>query len=311
MKVLFVSSGKTGSVGPVVRNQGESLERAGTDIDYYLIEPGIGGYLRAISGIRRAARTKNYDLVHAHYVLSAFSATLARVRPLVVSLMGSDVFVPPVARFTIRLLAKWKWDAVIVKTPEMKELLNLKSAFIIPNGVDTDSFIPLDRASARHHLGLDLHKRLVVFIAGMNRPEKRIGLARKAMKALNDPGVAFLHVYDRPNSEISWFLNAADLLLLTSEREGSVNVVKEAMACNCPVVSTDAGDVCHIISDVDGCYVTAGNEGSIAEGIRKALAFNQKTSGRERIFALGLDAGSVAVTITGLYEKIAKSFRKR
>lgn len=311
MKVLFVSSGKAGSAGPVVRNQGESLIKAGVDIDYHLIEPGIAGYIRAIPGIRRTARAGNYDLVHAHYVLSAVSATLARVRPLVVSLMGSDVFVPPVARFMIRLMAKWRWDAVIVKTPEMKELLNLESAIIIPNGVDTDKFVPVDRVTARQHLGLNHYKRLVVFIAGKNRPEKRIGLARKATEALNDPGVEFMHVYDRPNSEIPWFLNAADLLLLTSCREGSVNVVKEALACNCPVVSTDAGDVRHVISGIDGCYLTGSNEEKIAEGIRKALAFNCRIAGRERIFALGLDAGSVAETITGLYEKVIKSFHQR
>jgi glycosyltransferase involved in cell wall biosynthesis len=311
MKVLFVSSGKSGGTGPVVMNQGESLKKAGIEIHYHLIEPGITGYIRAVGRIRRAAREGKYDIVHAHYVWSALSATLARVRPIVVSLMGSDVFVPPVARFIIRLFARWQWDAVIVKTREMKELLNLESAIIIPNGVDTDRFFPVDRVTARNHLGLSLYKRLVVFIAGINRSEKRIGLARKAVEALDDPNVEFMHVFDRPNSEIPWFLNAADLLLLTSEREGSVNVVKEAMACNCPVVSTDVGDVRQIISETDGCYLAGSDEERIAEGIRKALVFNRKTDGRKRIFALGLDAGSVAESITGLYEKTVQSFLTR
>jgi len=301
MKVLFVSSAKTGDVGHVVRNQGESLQKDGVEIDYLIIEPGVCGYLRAISRIKRAFREGGYDLVHAHYSLSAFSATLAGVKPLVVSLMGSDAFAPWVVRVIIRILSSLIWSATIIKTEEMKARLRLARALVLPNGVDLMRFAPVDKSKARAHLNLATESKVILFITMRDRPEKDLPLAMRAIKSLNENSVEFIHLYDKQNSEIAWYLNAADLLLLTSKREGGVNVIKEAMACNCPIVSTDVGDVRYVISDTQGCYVSGHDENSLADNIRKALAFRQRTNGRLRITELGLDSSTVAKKIIDIY----------
>ncbi|MBE0674537.1 MAG: glycosyltransferase, partial [Bacteroidales bacterium] len=210
MRILFVSSGKAGDVGHVVRNQGESLKRSGEVIEYLTIDPGIKGYLEAISRIRRAFRVGGYDLVHAHYSLSAISATLAGARPLVVSLMGSDAFTTWPVRLLIRLLSANFWDVTIVKTEEMKSRMRLREAHIVPNGVDLERFVPVEQEFARKVLNLPVEKKIIVFVSVKNRPEKNLPLAANAVRRLNDTRVELIHLHDRENSEIAMYLSAAD-----------------------------------------------------------------------------------------------------
>ena len=307
MKVLFVSSGKSGDVGHVVKNQGESLVRYGIEIEYLTIKSGLLEYLKAIPHINRRVRKGGYDLVHAHYSLSALAATIAGCSPLVVSLMGSDAFHNSILRLIIWLLSRRMWAATIVKTSEMKSRLKLNNALVIPNGVDTDRFVLIEKDTARKYLGLPPDKRIILFISVKNRPEKNFAMAKKAVESLHDASVEILHLYDTPNSEIPYYLNAADLLLLTSSREGSVNVIKEAMACNCPIVSTDVGDVSWVMSGTEGCYISEHDYESVAEKIKKALAFGRRTNGRERILEIGLDSASVAKKIIDIYRAASQN----
>lgn len=304
MKVLFVSSGRQGDTGYVVRNQGESLKRRGVDVIYFTAGPGIVRYLRAVPALRREFRKGRYSLVHAHYSLSAFAATLAGCRPLVVSLMGSDTHHSAIVSSVIRFLSRRRWAATIVKTAEMQTRMKMPGAAVIPNGVDTDRFRPVDRQTARRQLRLDPDKKLVLFVAGLNREEKRFHLADEAVRRLHDEEVVLLHLHDTPNEMVSLYLNAADLLLLTSAREGSVNVVKEAMACNCPVVSTDVGDVRWLLGSTEGCFITSSDPSEIADNIRRVLDAGKRTGGRSRIEELGLGAGSVADRIADLYRNV-------
>jgi glycosyltransferase involved in cell wall biosynthesis len=304
MRVLFISSGRSKNIGNVVKNQGESLKAAGIDIDYYLINPGFFGYLLSIPKIRVTFKKGGYDLAHAHYSLSGFIASFATCRPLVVSLMGSDAFMSGLLRIVTRFFYKYSWDSTVVKTLQMKELLNMPEAEIIPNGVDISRFKPIPKAAAREYLSLDFDKKQILFISDPNRPEKNIKLALSAVTALHNSDVTLKHIYCVPNEELPYYYNAADALLLTSKYEGSVNVVKEAMACNCPIVSTDVGDVKCVSGNTEGCYITSFEPTEIAEKIRKALEFKKKTNGRQRIIDLGLDSEIIASKIRALYEAV-------
>ncbi len=304
MKVLFVSSGRNKKTGPIVSAQGESLREAGIEVDYLLAGPGLSGYLSAVPKIRRAWKSGSYDLVHAHYSLSAFAASMAGRFPMVVSLMGSDAFMAIPMRLMIRILYRYRWNATVVKSLQMKNKLRLPEAEIIPNGVDTALFRPIARKDAREHIGYPATRRLVLFGSSADRPEKNAELARKAFAILKDPGADLHYLTGLPHEEVPWYLNAADVLLLTSKWEGSPNVVKEAMACNCPVVSTDTGDVKSITGETGGCYVTSDDPEDVAAKLRVALDLKERSSGRERTMSLGLDSRSVAEKIRLLYERV-------
>lgn len=310
MKVLFISSGKSGSVSYVVRNQGESLEAAGIRIDYFTIKPGLFGYLSAIPSIRRIYKNGGFDLTHAHYSLSGFAAALAGTKPLVVSLMGSDALSSCLLRWILFFFAKYLWDATVVKTEQMKDKLGLSESFIIPNGVNLERFKPMVKSEARKHINYPLKRRLILFIATSNRPEKNYKLALKAVSLLNDKNLDLCHVSNVSNKEIPYYLNAADLLLLTSKYEGSVNVVKEAMACNCPVVATNVGDVEIVLGDTQGCKITSFDPENIAEKIRMTLESDNRTNGFQRIKALGLDSQKIADKIIGIYKVLILKAKK-
>jgi teichuronic acid biosynthesis glycosyltransferase TuaC len=306
MKVLFVSSGKGGSVGEVVKNQGESLIGAGIEVDYLIIKSGLLGYISAIPEIRKTYKRGNYDLIHAHYSLSAYAASLAGNFPLVVSLMGSDIFLNGFLRLTARYFYQNRWKTTIVKTQQMKELLGMDNALIIPNGVDIERFKHIPKNDARHRINYFIGKKLIVFISNPDRPEKNFDLARRAVNIMNNGDVELMPVHNIPNEEIPFYLNAADVLLLTSKWEGSVNVVKEAMACNCPIVSTDVGDIRWVFGDTEGCYITSSEPKGVADNLNLALTFGRRTRGRKRIMDLGLDSESISNRIIHVYNEVSE-----
>jgi teichuronic acid biosynthesis glycosyltransferase TuaC len=305
MKVLFVGSGnKSGGVGIIVQNQGQSIINQSVEVDFFpIIGKGIFGYLKNVFLLRKYLKGKKYDVVHAHYSLSAFVATLAGCKPLIVSLMGSDTYLNSTFRIIIRFFALFFWNTIIVKSEKMKESLHLKNAKIIPNGVDTSRFKPIDQKIAREKLNYKGKDKLIVFIADPSRYEKNYTLALQAVELLNDSCAELLPVYNVPNNEISYYMNAADVLLLTSRWEGSVNVVKEAMACNLPVVSTDVGDVRQNTNGLEGYYLSDHIASELADNLKKALLLDKgQIKGRERLIALGLDSETVANEMIQLYK---------
>lgn len=305
MKVLFVSSGRAGGPGQVVVNQGESLKRAGIEIDYLTIEPGLKGYLKGISKIRGKYKQGNFDLVHAHYSLSGMIASFTCNKVLVVSLMGSDTLMPGIMRIATRFFSHFVWKTIIVKTAEMRAVLKIKKVVVIPNGVDLERFKPMSKDECRKYLGFDFSagNKLVISVSSPDRPEKNIMLAYDSVSAIRNPAVELKHLSGVPNEEMPYYMNAADVMLLTSSREGSVNVIKEAMACNIPVVSTDVGDVRWILGDTEGCYITSFDVSDISRKIEMALSFNRNTAGRERLINIGLDEKLIANRLIEVYRE--------
>lgn len=306
MKVLFVSSGNNkGGIGVLVKNQGNSLIEAGIDLTYFTIKGrGIKGYIMNIKTLRKHIRENNYDIVHAHYSLSAFVASFAGGKPLIASLMGSDTYSTFPFNYFIRFFYLISWESTIVKTNRMKEKLHINKSIVVPNGVDIERFKPMPRKVAREKVGFDNNSKYVVFVADPSRNEKNFCLAEKAFNLISDSNIKLFVVSGVSNDSISFYLNGADALILTSKWEGSVNVVKEAMACNCPIISTDVGDVKWVIGDTAGCYISSFKPEEIAEKVKEALIFGQRTNGRDRILKLGLDSKSIAKKIVGIYNSV-------
>jgi teichuronic acid biosynthesis glycosyltransferase TuaC len=143
--------------------------------------------------------------------------------------------------------------------------------------------------------------------------EKNYILAERAVKYIDDNRIKLITVSGIPNSELPFYYNAADVLILTSLWEGSPNVIKEAMACNCPIVSTDVGDVRSILGETEGTYLTSFDYRDVAEKLSAAIKFTEtsgRTKGRERIMEKGLDSGSVSEKLINIYISVIKSKEK-
>jgi len=314
LKILFVLSGNSresdgpGTGGPPpVKNpvhQADTLRALGHEADLFFIKGrGLPGYLRSIPLIRKKIRDGGYDIIHAHYSLTAFAVSLAGWHRMVVSLAGSDVMGMPVMLPLTRLFSRFRWARVIVKTTAMKTRLRAGKISVIPNGVDTIRFAPADKSEAREQLRL-AGKRIVLFVADPAREEKNYRLAQEAVSRLGRDDTLLLPVHGVPHELMPVYYNAADLLLLTSLWEGSVNSVKEAMACNLPVVSTDVGDVRENTSGLGGYYITTSDAAEIADNIALALEFAGDIRARERLFELQLDSASVAGKLIEIYNSV-------
>ena len=310
MKTLFISSGNSkNGISPIVKNQGISLEGRGVTVDYFTIQgKGLLGYLKNILPLRRHLKKHHYDIIHAHYSLTAFAATLAGCRPLVVSLMGSDIRLGFIFKKLTKLFAATRWHALIVKSEDMRHHLQLEDCHIIPNGIDTTHLISLDKGTSQQALSWNPEKKHLLFAANPSRQVKNYPLFSAATAALNFGDAVDCHALeDVPHQDIPAYFNAADVVVLTSLWEGSPNVIKEAMACNCPIVATDVGDIAWLFGDEPGHFLTSFEPDDVAEKIRQALEFAQvvgKTNGRQRIIQLGLDSQTVARRIVDVYRSV-------
>ena len=311
MEVLLVTNlwprgGTHTFTGVFVREQVKAICRAYPDIHYDLLvirgQENKLNYLIAPFRVYNAMRRKKYDLLHAHYGLSAVGAVFRGRTPLLVTLHGSDVMSPG---FPARL-SKWgtlRWaDGIIVVSAEMKQLLGREDAAVVPMGVDLEMFRPMDQAQARKAIGLPEGPRYVLFASDPARSLKRYDLFLEAMALLraSDPSVEpFVLSEPRPYEHMPAIMNACDVLALTSDREGSPMVIKEAMACNLPIVSVPVGDVPDQISRVPGCFLVERSPAAITEGIRRALDYRGRVGGREAVMHLGQDM--IAARVVGLY----------
>ena len=304
MNILFISSGnsKTG-ISPIILSQANSLINEGHFVDHFTIKgKGILGYLKNRTKLRHILKSKSYDIIHAHYSKSAFLASLSTSNKIVVSLMGSDVLEKWYFKYVNYFFYILSWKHVIVKSKEMALSSIGIPVSIVPNGVNFNIFKPIEKEEALSRVGWDKNKIHILFCSNQNRPEKNYNLASDAYNLINDNRVV-LHCLDNINhSEIPYYLNASNLVLMTSLWEGSPNIIKESMACNTPIVSTDVGDVKNIISNTEGCYIAKFNKQDVYNCINKAILFNSKTKGRDNI--THLKDSVIANQIINIYNKV-------
>ena len=132
-------------------------------------------------------------------------------------------------------------------------------------------------------------------------------MAKEAIALLQDDNVELLELKGYSRDEVTLLMCAADVFFMTSYTEGSPQVIKEAMTCGCPIVSVDVGDVKERVDDITGCYVVKTCEPKeLADLLRKAMAFDGKTEGREKVIADGLDNKQIAEKLMRIYSHILK-----
>jgi len=313
--------------GVFIKSQIDSIAAAGHEVTTLAIDGRASkkNYSHAVRELNRILAAKKHDIVHAHYGLSGIPACVQRHCPVVVSFCGDDLLGTSNGKgdytFKGRLtvlagqFVAHHADAVIVKSDKMLERLSSASAraktVVIPNGVDFELFRPIDRLEARKKLGLEPFKKYVLFAGSPEAPVKRFDLADKAVELLRGsfPNVEIIVLHRKPQAEVPVYMNACDVVILTSDSEGSPNVIKEAMACNTPIVSVDAGDAWQLIGGAEQCHRAEREPGDLASKVKRVLQAAEPSDGRRRIGHLELSA--VATRVIGVYDTVLADSRRR
>ena len=298
LRVLMVTSdwlwNSWGGPAVFIARQAEFLRREGVEVDLFPFRGSRspGNYLTAWNEVRRRVRSGSYDLVHAQFGQSGLTALPKRV-PLVVTFRGDDLegiigengrYIPAgwLLRFVSRTVAR-RADAAIVVSEHMKRYLPRSvAAHVMPSGIDLELFRPEPQEAARRRLNLSGDKRLVLFVGNPELARKRYGLAQEVVAIVNRTIPTRLVVgWELPHSQIAALMNASDALLCTSMQEGSPNAVKEALACNLPVVSVPVGDVALRLNGVVGCELCSDDRvETIAAALGRVLERGGRIDGR-------------------------------
>ena len=317
MKILIVASDKCGHFTPFIEEQAAALQAQGCEVlRFGITGHGAMGYLRSLPALKKCIREQQPDLIHAHYGLSCLLASMQRLVPVVSTYHGSDIHNPhilPLSRLAMRRSA---WNIFVSKTAFaiaqnvhiLPSPVCLERCTVLPCGVDLQAVKMLNKEDARKELHLPLEKTLVLFSGAFDNAVKDAPLAKKAVAQLTEVQLIELKGYSR--EEVFLLMQAADALLLTSRSEGSPQVVKEAMACGCPIVSTDVGDVRELTAGIAGCYVASSREPSeLAALLREALRFakNGRTDGRQRLIEKGYTNDRIARQLMEIYTSVLSS----
>ena len=289
MKILIVASGNHASFAPFVLEQMEALQKAGHTVFPFPVNGhGPLGYLNNLWLLKATIREFSPDIIHAHYGLSGLLCTLQHQVPVVVTYHGSDIngrLVRPLSRLTMRRAA---YNIFVSETLQKTALHSNNQAIkqssnqtVLPCGVNLDCFAPADRQEARKQLNLKPEGRYILFSSAFDNEIKNAPLAQAACTLL--PDTTLLELRNRSRKEVALLMNAADLLLITSHSEGSPQVVKEALACNLPVVSTDVGDIAPLLASTHGGVIADPTPQALASAMTPFLDTPQRTHARENM----------------------------
>jgi glycosyltransferase involved in cell wall biosynthesis len=297
--------------GPFVKRSVDGLDAIGLDSDVLFIRgyKGFGAYLGAAALVGTLSATRSYALVHAHGGETALIARLYRGAPVVTSYLGSDLLAPSgggwrkslgrrlrsvVLRQHARLLT-----ATTTKTREMEAVLPRRARDrnrVIPDGIELERFRPIDRESARAHLGWSAHSRIVLFAGRAECAIKRLWLAERAVAHaradLEDLELMIASGVDP--DEMPYYYSAADCLLHTSASEGSPNVVKEALACDLPIVATAAGDIERLVAGARPGRVVEPDARALAREVVACCREPVRSNGRSLTRNMSLRTAAVA-----------------
>jgi glycosyltransferase involved in cell wall biosynthesis len=245
---------------------------------------------------RRELRSFRPNIVHAQYgTVTAMFAALSTTQPLVMTFRGAELNPEPDISFyrqqTGHLLtqcAALRADKIICVSDMLKRRLWWRKdrVIVIPSGVNPDVFYPEPRPLARNKLGWSSDEPVVLFNEGGNPQTKGLDLAIESMeKAREYFGPIRLEILSggvNPNL-IPTYLNASDCLLSTSRFEGAPTLVREAMACNLPVISVDVADVAARVARVDNCEICERDPDNLAQAIVAVLRSRRRSDGRKHI----------------------------
>ena len=342
MKILIVSRYKpqfTNHILPFVYEQGEALRELNNEVDYFLVQgKGLLSYFRQAESLKRMIHQKHSDVVHAHYGLSGITAVLAcrnlpeEERPkCVVTFHNGETlgWKQNLLSSSFSLLA----DYVIYVAQHIRELSYFKAKryAIMPCGVNLEDLPIVPYEEARQQLAFAHQTKYILFGGTLDNKRKNVQLLFDALNLTSDKpcftaehpsgelkngvSVEVLEMRGLSREECALRMCACDLFALPTHSEGSPQALKEAMACNCPIVATDVADIKELLGDIAGHYLLRNprhskkywdaDESSIAEMaelLAQALKSTSRTRGRDRIVELNLTNRQIARQLVRIYQ---------
>lgn len=340
LRVLLVSNRypteiapNSGTFVPALR---QALERAGLCVELLHIDRHGGGrraYLRAFPSIRKAVGAFDPHIVHVLWggFLAWMTVFAIRDRPVVLTFSGTDLLglymtrregpVSHASRLIAvtasRLAARRASHVILVSrslVPALPRNVASTRYSVISSGIDTTLFRPLEKSACRRQLGWSLQRKQMLFPSSARRPEKRCFLARETLAVLGRRGhdVELHELEGVPHHNVPIWMNAADVLLLTSHHEGSARAMKEALACGRPIVSVDVGDAHEILGSLENCRISEPTSASLADRISEVwnseghsqqarermqhYSWNRTASEVERVYRLCLSRAPIKRT---------------
>ena len=329
MKILIIGRYKPQfpqNLLPFVLEQGESLRQLGIEVEYMSVR---GNYFLAVRELKRRIRECQPDIVHAHFGLSAITAELQSLVPVVTTFHNGETLNWHVNLMTslFSLCAKH----VVYVAQHIHDLVYFKAKnhSIIPCGINMNDCHVIDQIAARQQLGFEDGVKYILFGGGFDNQRKNYAILREAVERIEQApwvpieggercgNIVCLEMKGLSRAECVLRMNACDLFALPSHSEGSPQALKEAMACNCPIVATDIADVRTLLSELPGHYILRNprktherwdaDEKSLdemTELLQEALQFSGRTNGRDRILEMGLSNEQVAQRLIAIYQSL-------
>ena len=309
LKLLLIIPGcPDGNELPFARRQARHFaDRFHADVRIFFLRDrtSLKAIWRAGCEFRSIEREFKPDVVHVHYgTMTAFFGVIHARAPVVITFHGSDLNPTPTdgkardlfGRMLSQIAALFS-DGIICVSRKLVDRLWWKGSKVkvLPMGVDLDRFRPKDRIACREELGWHAAGKIVLF-NGNNPKLKRLDIAEAVIEGIREKGIpAELKVLkgEIPPERMPVMMNAADALLLCSDQEGSPTMVKEAMACGLPVVSSDVGDVRERTQGVFPGAVVEQDVRRLTDALGSVLRLDRRSNGREKAVENGIDAARI------------------
>jgi teichuronic acid biosynthesis glycosyltransferase TuaC len=305
MRVIVVCSYRSFSpysnyIAPFIWEQVTELKKIGCDVSFVLAKGGGWlAYWNCLKNLLIEIKKDDSHIVHAHGGICGLISNFQRKVPVVTTYHGSDINNIFLYLFSA-VSIKYSAYNIFVSKKLFEKAKPTDQFEVIPCGIDTSIFYPLDKYYCREKMGLDRNKIYILFSKAFFVKVKNYPLAKEAVSKLGNAELIELHGYNR--EEVNLLMNAVDVALLTSFSEGSPQFIKEAMACNCPIVSVDTGDVASVIEGTDGCYLSTYDVDVLVSKLRSAIEYGSRTNGRARI--MRFDNSNAAKSIYSIYNKV-------
>ncbi len=319
MKILFTIPGPADKNNMLfAQRQIESISHARACKTIFLESKSLIYLFKKKKEIKKTITEFKPTIIHNQY--GSWSALymnlITRSVPIVITLQGSDINHTPTDGFAKDLMARCSTQIACLLSKKIicvssglkdKIFFGKKKAVVLPNGIELQQFYEIDKTIARQQLQWNAKEKIILFNA--NNPNiKRLDIANAVAKILtsksNDFRLEILNGKVEPD-KINLMLNAADCLLVCSNSEGSPTIVKEAMACNLPIVSTDVGDVVERISNTSPHKICLQNADELAIAIEDVLNKNIRSNGREELRKQQIDADNTLKKIMTIYNNLS------